>query len=56
MAKKGNRIILALQCAECGAKNYTSKKNKLNTQEKVNLSKYCPKCRKHQKHKEVKPK
>lgn len=56
MAKKDSRIIFALECTECKERNYTSKKNKMNTQDKVNLLKFCPKCKKHVAHKEVKVK
>lgn len=56
MAKKGNRIILALQCSVCGSKNYTTYKNKLNTTDKIDMKKYCSKCKLHTVHKEVKPK
>ncbi|ADN69408.1 50S ribosomal protein L33 [Mycoplasmopsis fermentans] len=43
-----------LVCESCKMENYISKKNKKNTPEKVELSKYCSKCRKHQNHKEKK--
>lgn len=56
MAKKGNRIIVALQCSECNEKNYTTIKNKMNTTDKLALAKYCSRCRKHTDHREVKPK
>ncbi len=56
MAKKENRIIFALECVVCKQRTYTSKKNKLNTEKKIVLSKFCPKCQKHQEHREVKVK
>lgn len=56
MAKKGNRVIIALECTVCGSKNYTSYKNKLNTVDKIDLKKYCPKCKDHTLHKESKVK
>ncbi len=52
MAKKGARMILKLQCGDCGRQNYITERNKLNTPDKLSLEKYCPKCRKHTLHKE----
>ena len=54
--KKGAVEIIALQCTECKRKNYTTTKNRKNTQGKIELSKYCPFDRKHTVHKEVKVK
>lgn len=48
------RELITLACGECKRKNYTSEKNKKTTTEKLELSKYCPFCRKHTKHKEHK--
>lgn len=53
-AKKGPRQIFGLKCAECGSFNYITERNKLNTPEKLQLRKYCNKCKKHQVHKEAK--
>ena len=49
------RDIILLQCTECKERNYSTKKNKKNTTEKLNIKKYCSRCRKHQVHKETKP-
>lgn len=54
--KKGSVEIVALQCSECKRKNYTTTKNRKNTQGKLELSKYCPFDRKHTMHKEIKVK
>lgn len=55
MAKKGeNRERITLQCAECKNENYRTEKNKKNTTEKLELEKFCPKCRKVTSHKEKK--
>jgi len=53
MAKKGHRILIWLVCTECGRKNYTQEKNKLNTPTKMELNKHCMQCRKHTTHKET---
>ncbi len=54
MAKKGARIIIGLICEVCNNINYLTTKNKLNKTETLKLKKYCPKCKKHQIHKEIK--
>ncbi len=55
-AKKGAVELIALQCTECNRRNYTTKKNRRNSQTKLELSKYCRFDRKHTLHKEVKVK
>ncbi|MCH7951126.1 50S ribosomal protein L33 [Patescibacteria group bacterium] len=51
--KKGSRIIIGLKCSECGAFNYITERNKVNTPEKLAIRKYCKRCRKHTEHKET---
>ena len=46
MAKNENRPFLGLKCSECGYMRRPTEKNKKNTTEKLELNKYCPKCRK----------
>jgi len=54
MAKKGGaRIMVGLQCTKCKSRNYVTSRNKLNTEEKLKLEKYCPKCKVKTPHKEV---
>ena len=45
---------VSLACGECKRRNYTTTKNKKTNTEKLELSKYCPFCRKHTAHKEGK--
>ena len=55
MAKKNeNRVLVSLVCEECKNANYTVSKNKKNTTERLELNKYCPRCRKNTNHKEKK--
>ena len=54
MAKAGNRERITLQCTVCKNQSYRTQKNKKNTTERLELNKYCPKCRKTTKHKEKK--
>lgn len=48
------REIITLQCSECKNRNYSSTKNKKKTTERLELKKFCPTCRRHTLHKEVK--
>jgi large subunit ribosomal protein L33 len=48
------RDIIHLQCGNCKRKNYSTTKNKKKQQGKLEVKKYCPFCRSHQVHKEVK--
>ncbi|HHU89211.1 MAG: 50S ribosomal protein L33 [Sphaerochaetaceae bacterium] len=54
--KKGPVEKIALQCTECKRRNYTTEKNRRNTPEKFEMSKYCPFDRKHTLHRETKVK
>lgn len=55
MAKKGeNRELVTLKCTVCSEKNYRTPKNRKNTPERMELKKFCPKCRQHTLHKEEK--
>lgn len=47
------RIQVTLACGECKNRNYMTTKNKKRT-ERQEARKYCPTCRKHTAHKEVK--
>ncbi|MCI0670355.1 MAG: 50S ribosomal protein L33 [Myxococcaceae bacterium] len=51
---KGNRTIISLECTVCHERNYTTTKNKRKSQEKLELSKFCPRERKHTVHREGK--
>ncbi|MGC8762774.1 MAG: 50S ribosomal protein L33 [Acidobacteriota bacterium] len=48
------RDIIHLQCTACKRRNYSTTKNKKKQQGKLEVRKYCPFCRSHQVHKEVK--
>ena len=54
MAKKQDRIIIYLACTECKERNYTSSKNKRNDPARLELQKFCPRCRQHRMHRETK--
>jgi large subunit ribosomal protein L33 len=48
------RVNITLECTVCRERNYTKTKNKRIHAEKLELSKYCWRCRKHNRHKETK--
>ncbi|HYH01286.1 MAG TPA: 50S ribosomal protein L33 [Terriglobales bacterium] len=48
------REMITMQCTQCKEKNYTSTKNRKTTPDRIELKKFCPRCRKHQSHKEIK--
>jgi len=54
MAKKTSRSIVTLACTQCQERNYTSSKNKRNDPGRLELSKFCPRCRCHTLHRETK--
>lgn len=54
MATKSPRVIIGLKCDVCSEINHTSTKNPQNSKESVKLNKFCPKCKKHTPHTEVK--
>ena len=55
MAKKeGKRQMKTLVCTECKEKNYREPRNVQNTTERLEISKYCPRCINHTIHKEEK--
>ena len=60
---KASRLVITLECTECrtnemkrsaGVSRYTTKKNRKNTPERIELNKFCRYCNKHTSHKEIK--
>jgi large subunit ribosomal protein L33 len=56
MAAKEQRIVVTMACTECRSRNYTTSKNRIKHQARLELKKYCnrPTCRKHTLHREAK--
>ena len=54
MAKKDVRMTITFACTECKERNYTSQKNRRNDPNRLEINKYCQRCRKHTQHKEQK--
>jgi large subunit ribosomal protein L33 len=53
MAKKEDRTTVDLACTECRERSYTTQKNKRNDPDRLELRKYCPRCRVHRVHREA---
>ncbi len=47
------RQIITLQCGDCRERNYTTNKSRRNDPQRMELRKYCPRCRGHKAHREV---
>ena len=49
MASKSSdvRPKITLACTECKERNYITKKNRRNDPDRMELKKFCPRCRKH---------
>ena len=48
------RVKVVLRCNDCKERNNYTKKNKKNTPDRIEMKKYCPRCRKHTVHTETK--
>ena len=46
--------IITLACTECKRRNYSTRKNKKEHPDRLELKKYCRFCRKHIAHRELK--
>jgi large subunit ribosomal protein L33 len=54
MAKAENRPVILLACTECKERTYATEKNKKNDPQRLELRRYCPRCRRHTLHREAK--
>lgn len=46
------RTTFLLRCSVCNSENYLTEKNKKNTPDRIEMMKFCQKCRKQTLHKE----
>jgi large subunit ribosomal protein L33 len=53
MAKRADRVLISLGCNECKERNYHTEKNKRNDPDRIELKKFCPRCRRHTAHRET---
>ncbi|MEG2351449.1 MAG: 50S ribosomal protein L33 [Bacilli bacterium] len=54
MAKNENRVNITLKCPNCGEARIRTEKNKRNDPERMEINKFCSRCRCHTAHKETK--
>jgi large subunit ribosomal protein L33 len=54
MAKVEARPTIQMACTVCKERTYTTRKNKKNDPNRIELNKNCPRCRKHTLHPEAK--
>jgi large subunit ribosomal protein L33 len=47
------RPVITLACEVCKERNYVTDKNKSNTRDRLELKKFCNRCRAHTAHKET---
>ena len=45
MAKNENRVYVTMKCSVCGSELRPTNKNKKNTPDRLEVKKYCSKCR-----------
>ena len=55
MAKKktGVRVLVTLACSDCRERTYNTEKNRRNDPNRIELNKFCPRCRGGRLHREV---
>jgi large subunit ribosomal protein L33 len=53
VAKKEDRSVITLACTECKERNYTTSKNRRNDTDRLELKKFCRRCRQHRAHRET---
>jgi large subunit ribosomal protein L33 len=53
MPKNDNRPQVTLACTECKERNYITSKHRVNQRERIELRKFCSRCRTHQVHRET---
>ncbi len=54
MAKSDTRPKVTLACTECKERNYITTKNRNTQRDRLEMNKYCPRCRTHRSHRETK--
>jgi large subunit ribosomal protein L33 len=54
MARVEARPVIQLACTECKRRTYSTRKNKKNDPNRIELMKYCPHERRHILHREAK--
>ncbi len=53
MARKEDRVVVEMACTDCRQRNNVTTKNRRNDPDRMELRKFCPRCRGHRLHREV---
>jgi large subunit ribosomal protein L33 len=53
VARKEDRVVVEMACTECRERNYTTTKNRRNDADRIELRKFCRRCRGHKLHREA---
>ena len=54
MARRtGARILVTLSCTDCRERRYNTSKNRQSDPDRLELKKYCSRCRSHTVHRET---
>ena len=53
MPRRGDRLVITLECMDCGSRGYVSSKNRRNDPDRMDLRKFCARCREHRRHRET---
>lgn len=55
MASKSSDIRpkITMACTDCKERNYITRKNKRNTPDRLEVNKFCARCKKHTAHRET---
>ncbi len=46
-------MLITMGCTDCRERTYSSEKNRRNDPDRLELKKFCPRCRSHKLHREV---
>jgi large subunit ribosomal protein L33 len=46
-------MVVEMACTECRNRNYVTTKNRRNDPDRLELRKFCPRCRGHRLHREA---
>jgi len=46
-------MVVEMTCTECRNRNYVTTKNRRNDPDRLELRKFCPRCRGHRLHREA---
>jgi len=50
----GDTVVVTIACSECKERNYSFRRNSKKEKEKLEIQKFCPRCKKRTLHKKTK--